>query len=154
MRHRSGYSLGKSLELLEHLWRVDHAMQRVSTRMAREIGVTGQQRLVIRCIGRYPGLTASQLAALLHVDRGTVSAALNRLEDRGLVERRSDPLDKRRVTLGLTPEGRELDQPSEHTIESTVEQLLKAATESDLAATGRVLGALAEALEREADRRE
>jgi DNA-binding MarR family transcriptional regulator len=154
VKHRSGFSLGKPLELLEHLWRVDHAMQRVSTRMSREIGVTGPQRLIIRCVGRYPGLTASQLATLLHVDRGTVSAALNRLEDRGLVERRSDPLDKRRVTLGLTPEGRALDQPSEHTIESTVEQLLKTATASDLAAASRVLAALAEALEREADRPE
>ncbi len=146
------YPLGTALEFLERVWRVNHAIQRCSNRMSRDLGITGPQRMVIRCVGRYPGLTAGQLAAILHLDRGTVSAALNRLEDKGLLGRRADPLDGRRVTLGLTAEGRLFDRPTEHTIESAVEQLLRVTTDADREATERVLAALAYALEAEADR--
>ena len=45
-----------------------------------------------------------------------------------------------------------IDRPTEHTIEATVEQLLGTISKDDLSVTARVLGALADALEREADR--
>lgn len=147
-----GYPLGPALDFLERTWRVNHAMQRVSNRMARDLGLTGPQRLVVRCIGKYPGIPASQLATILHLDRGTISSALNRLEKRGLIERRADPGDGRRVTLGLTREGRAIDLPTAHTIEDSVEQLLAKVSDSDRQATMRVLAMLAEALERAADR--
>lgn len=147
-----GYPLGPALEFLERTWRVNHAMQRLSNRMARDLGLTGPQRFVVRCIGKYPGLSASQLAEMLHLDRGTISATLNRLEDRGLIERRPDPGDRRRITLGLTDAGRAVDRPVAHTMEAVVELLLRAIPSQDIAATGRVLGALAAALERAADR--
>lgn len=146
------YPLGPALDFLKRTWRVNHAMQRVSSRMARDLGLTGPQRLAVRCIGKYPGIPASQLATILHLDRGTISSALNRLEERGLVERRADPGDGRRVTLGLTEQGRAIDRPTEHTIEATVEHVLRGIGKDDLAVTARVLGALADALEREADR--
>lgn len=146
------YPLGPALDFLERTWRANHAMQRVSNRMARDLGLTGPQRLVVRAIGKYPGIPASQLASILHLDRGTISSALNRLEQRGLIERRADPNDGRRVSLGLTEGGRAFDRPTEHTIEATVEQLLGTISKDDLAVTARVLGALADALEREADR--
>lgn len=146
------YPLGPALDFLERTWRANHAMQRVSNRMARDLGLTGPQRLVVRCIGRYPGIPASQLASLLHLDRGTISSTLNRLEKRGLIERRADPNDGRRITLGLTEDGRAFDRPTEHTIEAAVEQRLGTISKHDLAVTMRVLGALADALEHEADR--
>jgi DNA-binding MarR family transcriptional regulator len=149
---RTAYPLGRALEFLERVWRVNHAMQRVSTRMQHELGVTGPQRLVIRCVGQFPGVTSSQLAEMLHLDRGSVSAALNRLEAMRMVERRTDPDDGRRVTLGLTASGRKVDRPTKHTIEATVEQVISATSASDLEATRRVLAALASALEGEADR--
>jgi len=147
-----GYPLGRGLEVLERLWRVNHAMQRVSNRMSRDLGLTGPQRLVVRCVGKYPGVTAGKLAAMLHLDPGTVSAALNRLEHEGLLERRTDPSDRRRVALGLTARGRDLDHPAAHTIEAAVEHLLEKVTRDELEASRRVLGTLAELLEHEADR--
>jgi len=54
------YPPGPALDFLERTWRVNHAMQRVSNRMARDLGLTGPQRLVVRCIGKYPGIPASQ----------------------------------------------------------------------------------------------
>jgi DNA-binding MarR family transcriptional regulator len=110
--------------------------------MEKQLGVTAQQRLIVRCIGKYPGLTAGQLAKLLHVDPGTVSAALNRLELKGLLERRRDPRDKRRASLGLTAKARKLDRPAQGTVEDAVERLLRSSSNADIEAAVKVIGQL------------
>jgi MarR family transcriptional regulator, organic hydroperoxide resistance regulator len=135
-----------SLEFLQVLWRTSHALERRSRRMEKAIGLTAPQRLVVRFLGRFPGVTAGQLARALHVDPGTLSASLRRLEGRGLVERRRDPADTRRVTLGLTREGRALDVPGPGTVEAAADALLAHASARDLAATVRVLDRFAELL--------
>lgn len=126
------YPLGPALDFLQRLWQLNHALERVSGRMEQRIGVTAQQRLMLRCVGKYPGMTAGQLATLLHVDPGTVSATLSRLENKGLLLRRRDPRDKRRVSLGLTAKGRALDHPAVGTVEGAVERLLASVPEDQL----------------------
>ncbi|MFO0612498.1 MAG: MarR family transcriptional regulator [Polyangiaceae bacterium] len=123
--------LGDALDFLRRLWRLDHALERVSRRMERDLGVTAQQRLIVRCIGKYPGVTAGQLAELLHVDPGTMSSALSRLVQKRLVRRRRDPVDKRRLTLALTETGRALDVPTVKTIEAAVQVLLARSTAAE-----------------------
>jgi DNA-binding MarR family transcriptional regulator len=115
--------------------------------MQRSMGVTAQQRLMVRCIGKYPGLTAGQLASLLHLDPGTVSATLRRLEAKRLLERRRDARDKRRTSIGLTSAGRSLDRPAEQTVEAAVSRLLSVTDPRELEATKRVLDALTSLLE-------
>ena len=135
-----------SLDFLQCLWRTSHALERRSRRMEKAIGLTAPQRLVLRVLGRFPGMTAGQLARALHVDPGTLSASVRRLEARGLVERRRDPVDTRRVTLGLTRQGRALDVPAVGTVEAAADALLATASPKDLAATVRVLERFADIL--------
>jgi DNA-binding MarR family transcriptional regulator len=142
-RHDDAYRLEPALDFLQHLWRVNHATERLSLQMERRLGVTAQQRVIVRCIGKYPGLTPSRLAEVLHLDRGTVSAALSRLATKGLVVKRPDPRDSRRIALGLTPEGRRLDAPRAHDIEEAVDAVLGEAGAADVAAAKAVLASLA-----------
>lgn len=53
-------------------------------------------------------LSPSQLAAALLVSSGTMTNRLDRLQERGLVERTPDPDDRRALQIGLTDAGREL----------------------------------------------
>jgi DNA-binding MarR family transcriptional regulator len=46
-----------------------------------------------------------KLACRLHCDPSNVTGISDRLEERGLVERRADPADRRVKMLALTPEG-------------------------------------------------
>lgn len=131
--------LGPALELLQRLWALNHALEALSGQMAEHLGVTAQQRLIVRILGRYPGLSAGVLASLLHVDPGTVSAALARLESKGLIERRKDPRDHRRASLGLTARGRELDRATPGTVESALEGLLAETPAAELEAAVQVL---------------
>ncbi len=125
--------LGSALDFLQYLWRLNHALERVSSRMVKVLGITAQQRLVIRCLGKFPGMTVGQLAGVLHLDPGTVSTTLNRLERQGILLRRRDARDRRRVSLRLTARGRTLDQPAAGTVEHAVERLARTAARNDIA---------------------
>jgi len=142
--------LDPPLAFLQRLWELNHALERLSTRMERTLGVTAPQRFIVRCVGKFPGMTAGQLAAMLHLDRGTVSAAMRRLEQQNLLQRRRDPRDGRRVILGLTPKGRDLDVLRGGTVETAVVRLLESSDEADIVVTTTVLRRLCEALAHEA----
>lgn len=143
------FSLGPAGDFMKSLWALNHAIERVSRGMESASGVSAQQRMMIRCIGRYPGMTASQLAALFHLDAGTISATLGRLDRKGLIERRHGSRDRRRVTLGLTAAGRTMDRDVATTVEDAVSALLHNVAHVDVACTYRVLRALTELLEQE-----
>ncbi len=145
------FTLGPTVEFMRSLWRLNHSMEQLSRRMEAAWGVTAQQRLIIRCVGTYPGMTATQLASQFHLDEGTVSAALGRLERKGLLERRRTQRDRRRLTIGLTAAGRAIDRVA-GSVEHAVGAVLRQACDDDVAATRRVLETLANSLDVEARR--
>lgn len=140
------FPLGPPLDFLQHLWALNHALERRSLLMERTMGVTAQQRLILRCLGKYPGMTASQLASVLHLDRGTVSVSLRRLMQKRLVSGRRNPDDKRRVALSLTARGAALDRPDQRSVEHAVERLLARVGGPAVAQTRKVLRLLSEDL--------
>ena len=139
--------LGDVLELLRLVWAIDHGLQTVSKRMARTMGVTGPQRLVIKIVGRFPGISAGQLARILHLDPSTLSGVLRRLEARGLLTRKEDPSDGRRAMLRLTAKAKKIETAAVGTAESAVQDVLREVPARKLAAVRDVLGALATNLE-------
>ncbi|HEX5633591.1 MAG TPA: MarR family transcriptional regulator [Gemmatimonadales bacterium] len=131
------------LQFMQVLWAVVHGLDRTSKRMAREIGVTGPQRLVLRVVGLSPGLSAGDLAVILHVHPSTLSGVLQRLVTQRLLVRAVDPGDRRRVRLRLTAHGARVNAVRHGTVESAVAEALTRVTPRDRAATARVLAELA-----------
>lgn len=141
--------LGEVLEFLRVIWAVHHGLERTSKDMEARLGVTGPQRLVLRIVGRFPGIGAGPLARTLHVHPSTLTGVLKRLERRGLLDRRPDPRDGRRISLGLTTRGRRVDLATTGTVEAAVKRTLSGVPRSKLRATEAVLRALARSLEQE-----
>jgi MarR family transcriptional regulator, organic hydroperoxide resistance regulator len=140
--------LGAVLEFMRTIWALDHALQRTSKRMETELGVTGPQRLVIRVVGRFPGTSAGQLAEVLHLHPSTLTGILKRLELQGLLARRLDSKDRRRVLLGLTKRGRRLNVDSEGTFEAAVRVALSELPEQKVRNAAEVLVRIGASLER------
>ncbi len=134
--------LGPVLEFMKQLWALDHGLQSTSKRMEARFGITGPQRLVVRIVGRFPGISAGALAEVLHVHPSTLTGVLRRLETRGMLLRRADPRDARRALFGLTPRGRKMDTLRTGTVEQAVRRVLLRLPD-DVTAAERILSALA-----------
>ncbi len=117
--------LGPVLDFMRALWALDHALQSASKRMESRRGVTAPQRLVVRIVGRFPAISAGEVAGILHLHPSTLTGVLKRLEDRGLLARRPDPADGRRALLQLTPRGRKVDRLRDGTVEAAVRRALR-----------------------------
>jgi MarR family transcriptional regulator, organic hydroperoxide resistance regulator len=138
--------LGDALEFMRVVWAVDHALQRRSKRMAATIGVTGPQRLVVRIVGRFPTISASQLSQILELHPSTVTCIVKGLERRQLITRTVDPRDSRRILLGLTAEGQAVNLAQEATIEQAVERALEDVPREAVQDARRLLARLAHEL--------
>lgn len=139
-------ALGEALELMRVLWSVANALETRSLAMKRELGVSGPQRLVIRLVGRFPGITPTALAEMLCVHPSTLSTQLKRLEKRKLIARRFDVTDRRRAFLCLTRAGEALNVPSPNTVEAGIESLLATSAAREIAQTKRFLSRLADTI--------
>jgi DNA-binding MarR family transcriptional regulator len=72
------------------------------------LGLTYPQYLVMMVLWERDGLGVSEVGARLHLDSGTLTPLLKRLEQSGLLRRERAADDERRVELRLTPAGRAL----------------------------------------------
>jgi MarR family transcriptional regulator for hemolysin len=70
---------------------------------ARARGMTRAQWIILARLERQPGLSQNEMAAICEVEPITVGRLIDRLEARGLVERRNDPSDRRIRRLHLLP---------------------------------------------------
>lgn len=82
-------------------------MRRSFDERARGIGVTRPQWLVLSLLKLQPGSNQGALAEMLDVEPITVARMIDRLQEAGLVERRSDPADRRAWRIHLTARGEE-----------------------------------------------
>jgi MarR family transcriptional regulator for hemolysin len=71
-----------------------------------QFGVTRAQWAVLVRLDRFEGLKQSELAEMLDLQPITLTRLLDRLCDSGLIERRSDPNDRRAKRLFLTAAAR------------------------------------------------
>jgi MarR family transcriptional regulator, organic hydroperoxide resistance regulator len=138
------------LEFLQALWRLNHALEVTSSEMQRTTGVTAQQRMVLRIVGHLGTVPAGTLSTLLHVHPGTLSAALRRLEGRGLLVRQRASHDARRILVALTPRGMALLATSEGSVEQGAATVLAGSDAASVAGTLQLMERLAETLEHRA----
>ena len=138
--------LGPVLEFMKQLWAVDHGLQTISKRLESQHGITGPQRLVVRIVGRTPGISAGALAQILRMHPSTLTGILRRLETRGILSRKSDPNDARRALFALTARGRKVDTLKTGTVEAAVRRVL-ARQPGEASVAQKLLAALAMELE-------
>src|SRR5882757_6378131 len=90
-------------EMLLELYDVARLMRTRFDRWARTYGMTRAQGIILGRLSRQPGMSQNELAGLCEVEPISVGRLVDRLEARGLVERRPDPADRRINRLHLLP---------------------------------------------------
>jgi len=85
------------------LYDVARQMRTKADQRARTQGMTRAQWVILARLERQPGMSQNEMAAIVEVEPITIARLVDRLEARGLVERQSDPKDRRVWRLHLTP---------------------------------------------------
>jgi DNA-binding MarR family transcriptional regulator len=88
-----------------HTQRAARALARRFDEVFRPLGLTSGQFSLLMALNRPEPPAMAAVAALLAMDRTTLTAALKPLERRGLVEVKASARDKRSRLLTLTPPG-------------------------------------------------
>jgi DNA-binding MarR family transcriptional regulator len=73
-----------------------------------EVGLTPAQFFAMARLHEMGDVSQNHLGRLVAMDPVTILKVLRRLIDRGLLRRRPDPKDKRRMIARLTPKGRKI----------------------------------------------
>jgi len=82
-----------------------HVLARLTDEQAKALaphGLNGRDLAVLSAVASGEPLSQLEVAARLRVDRTSIGDLLDSLEDRGLVERRRSPEDRRRNVVVLT----------------------------------------------------
>lgn len=103
---------------------VARLMRTVFERRVRDRGLTRAQWLVIARVHRRPGLSQSEVADLLEIEKATAGRLIDRMERKGWIERRAEPRDRRVNRLHLTREGTQLHKAIWPLAEATVDDAL------------------------------
>jgi DNA-binding MarR family transcriptional regulator len=81
---------------------------RFSEQAAGEMGLSPSQHQALLAIQGYPGrsqVTVKELSERLQIEHHSVVGLIDRLEERGMIQRITDTVDRRRVNVSLTAEG-------------------------------------------------
>ena len=105
--------------------RAQHTVHQLFKAALAPYGVTPGQYGVLRCLWDEDGQTVRQIADRLYLDASTMTGILDRMEQRGLILKQTDPRDRRALQILLTPKGRDLQAPLEHAIDAANEQVLQ-----------------------------
>ena len=85
---------------------VARLLRTYADQVAGQFGMTRSQWFVLSRLERNEGLKQAELADMLDLQPISVTRLIDRMCDNGLIERRSDPDDRRVKRLYLTPEAR------------------------------------------------
>ena len=127
------------------LARVYTAVDRRTGRFLRQFDLSTAQFDVIAQVGAHEGLTQQELAEALLVTKGNVTQLLDRLEERGLIERRAVP-GRRGKAIHLTDAGRELNRQAVPAQEAMIASLFDALDIEDQIRLGALLRRIDRAL--------
>lgn len=74
----------------------------------KKLGLTYTQYIVMMVMWESESVSSRELADKLHLDYGTLTPVLKKLENTGYLTRRRDPEDERLLILSITEKGMEL----------------------------------------------
>jgi MarR family transcriptional regulator, transcriptional regulator for hemolysin len=103
---------------------VSRLMRTVFERRVRATGLTRAQWLVIARLRRHPGLSQSEIADLLEIEKASAGRLIDRMQAKGWLQRRDDASDRRINRLHLTPEAERLHAAIWPIAEATVDVAL------------------------------
>lgn len=135
------------LQILQALRRIIRAVDIHSRKLAAQYGITGPQLVCLATLCDDGAMTGAELSRRVYVSASTITGIIDRLEQRGYVERKRDDIDRRRVLLHATPEGYKLAYRAPSPLQDKLMERLHELPDLERAAIGMSLERVVELME-------
>ncbi|WP_066151904.1 MarR family winged helix-turn-helix transcriptional regulator [Hydrogenophaga pseudoflava] len=125
-----------SLDMAGHLIRRLHQLSTqvfVQRTQAAGFDLTPVQFAALDAIGHHPGTDQATVAELIAYDRATIGGVIERLEQKGWVDRVISERDRRARVLSLTAEGERILQALVPVVRNLQDEILASLGEADRA---------------------
>ena len=131
MAKNGSVSLSEGRYLANLLMEAARLQRTVFDRRVRRLGFTRTQWLVLRRVMEQPGVSQSELAEMMEVEKATAGRFIDRLEEFGWLERRPDGTDRRIKRIFVTGLGRKIHRQVKPIAEGMVEEELSGLNKQD-----------------------
>lgn len=121
----------KPIHLWLSLWKTTRAVEIYAHQGIEGLGLGVTDFAVLEALLHKGPLLINTLGKFVLLTSGSMTAAVDRLEQRGLVERRNDPDDRRTRFVHLTAKGNKLIKRAFVHHETEIEQLMSALTDEE-----------------------
>jgi DNA-binding MarR family transcriptional regulator len=118
-------------ELMEAMPAIMQFM-RTEMRNQREPSLSVPQFRVLAFLNLHPNASLSEVADHIGITRASASTMVDRLVQRGLVDRQEDPSERRHIMLKITPTGSNLLESMRNSTRQTIADLLNKLTPEEL----------------------
>lgn len=115
-----------------HIKSAWHAISRMYNQQAAEEGFTTAIGFVLININSKEGTPATKIAPLIGLETRSLTRMLKTMEEKGLIFKKADPVDKRSVRIFLTEEGKEKKERSINTIMDFNQQVREIVSQEEL----------------------
>jgi DNA-binding MarR family transcriptional regulator len=133
MRYASAERPMKKEETVDyHIKSAWHAISRMYNQQAAEEGFTTAIGFVLININSKEGTPATKIAPLIGLETRSLTRMLKTMEEKGLIYKKADPVDKRSVRMFLTEEGKRKKEISVQSVMRFNEQVRGALTDEEL----------------------
>lgn len=96
--------------ILQSLRAIVRDLRRASISYERQFGLSAAQLFVLQVLRSQPGMSLSEVSERTATDQSSVSVVVRKLEEKGLVQKRTSSKDARRLELSLTARGKRLSE--------------------------------------------
>lgn len=115
-----------------HIKSAWHAISRMYNQEAAEEGFTTAIGFVLININSTEGTPATKIAPKLGLETRSLTRMLKTMEEKGMIYKMPDPIDKRSVRIFLTDEGKKKKERSVNTIKEFNDQVREIVSEEEL----------------------
>lgn len=116
------------LKILQALRRIIRSIDLHSRKLSIQHNITSPQLVTLLTIADHAPVTIAELATEIHLSPSTLVGVIDRLEDKGLVERHRDTLDRRRVFIQVTEQGMEFSSCAPSPLQEKLAKSLESLT--------------------------
>jgi DNA-binding MarR family transcriptional regulator len=132
-------SLPAQESLAEIFWGVSRQLRRVTRQALEPWDVTPGQSRALNVLMRHGTMRPSELSEHLRIAPRSTTEVVDGLQERGLVERRPDPGDRRATLIALTEPGAEVGKAIQAARDADAERFFSSLSEADRADLARIL---------------